>query len=65
MQKGTIKFFNDVKGFGFIVPAVGGKEVFVHATGIVDGDKLKQGDEVVFDTEQGNKGIVAVNVQLA
>lgn len=63
MQKGKVKFFNREKGFGFINPNVGGKEIFVHATGVVDGDKLTDGDEVAYDTEEGKKGVVAINVQ--
>lgn len=65
MQKGTVKFYNVEKGYGFITPNSGGKEIFVHATGIVDGEKLKQGQEVVYDTEEGKKGLCAIEVQKA
>ena len=65
MQKGIVKFYNVEKGYGFIVPNAGGKEIFVHATGIVDGEKLKQGEEVVYDTEEGKKGLCAVEVSKA
>jgi cold shock protein len=62
MKKGTVKFFNDTKGFGFIKEE-GGQEIFVHVTGLVD--KIKENDEVVFETQEGKKGINAVNVKLA
>lgn len=65
MQKGVVKFYNVEKGYGFIVPNTGGKEIFVHATGIVDGEKLKQGEEVIYDTEEGKKGLCAVEVSKA
>jgi cold shock protein len=62
MKKGTVRFFNDTKGFGFIKEE-GGQEIFVHVTGLVD--KIKENDEVVFETQEGKKGINAVNVKLA
>jgi CspA family cold shock protein len=62
MKKGTVKFFNETKGFGFIKED-GGQEIFVHATGLID--KVKENDEVVFETQEGKKGINAVNVKLA
>ncbi len=62
MKKGTVKFFNVTKGFGFIKED-GGEEIFVHATGLID--KIKENDEVVFETQEGKKGINAVNVKLA
>ncbi len=62
MKKGTVKFFNETKGFGFIKED-GGQEIFVHATGLID--KIKENDEVVFETQEGKKGINAVNVKLA
>lgn len=62
MKKGTVKFFNETKGFGFIKEE-GGQEIFVHVTGLVD--KIKENDEVVFETQEGKKGINAVNVKLA
>jgi CspA family cold shock protein len=62
MKKGTVKFFNETKGFGFIKEE-GGQEIFVHATGLID--KVKENDEVVFETQEGKKGINAVNVKLA
>lgn len=63
MATGTVKFFNSEKGFGFIVPDDGGKEVFVHKTGTRD--QLREGDKVTYEVEQGPKGLNAVNVQRA
>lgn len=63
MNKGTVKFFDETKGFGFIKDANSTKEYFVHSTGLVD--KIKDNDEVTFDLEEGKKGINAVNVKLA
>ncbi|MCH2224197.1 MAG: cold-shock protein [Crocinitomicaceae bacterium] len=63
MNKGTVKFFNDEKGFGFITPEDGSKDVFVHKTGTRD--RLREGDEVNYDVEDGQKGPNAVNVTIA
>lgn len=63
MQKGTVKFFNETKGFGFIVEEGSGSEYFVHVTGLAD--KIQQGDEVEFELKEGQKGLNAVNVKLA
>lgn len=63
MSKGTVKFFNDAKGFGFIKDEESTKEYFVHSTGLLD--RIKEDDEVTFDLEEGNKGLNAVNVKLA
>ncbi|WP_205461806.1 cold-shock protein [Mangrovibacterium lignilyticum] len=57
---GVVKFFNDSKGFGFITPDGGGKDVFVHANGLKD--QINEGDKVSFDVEEGRKGPNAVNV---
>jgi CspA family cold shock protein len=62
MSKGTVKFFNDSKGFGFIKETESGKEYFVHSTGLKD--SITENDEVTFDLEQGKKGLNAVNVKL-
>ena len=63
MYKGTVKFFNESKGFGFIVDANSGEEIFVHVSGLID--KVKEGDTVTFETQRGKKGMNAVNVQRA
>ncbi len=60
-MKGTVKFFNDMKGFGFIA-AEDGKEYFVHQSGIQEGVTLQENDPVTFDVEQGDRGPKAVNV---
>jgi CspA family cold shock protein len=62
MTKGTVKFFNDAKGFGFITENDSQTEHFVHATGLVD--EIREGDEVEFELEQGKKGLNAVQVRL-
>ncbi len=63
MQKGTVKFFNEAKGFGFIVDSASGEEIFVHVSGLVD--DIREGDIVTFETARGKKGMNAVNVQRA
>jgi CspA family cold shock protein len=63
MKKGKVKFFNNTKGFGFIVDTESGQEVFVHSSGL--NAEIREGDEVMFDVEQGKKGLNAVRVQLA
>ena len=67
MNKGTVKWFNSSKGYGFITNDETGEEVFVHFSGIMtDGYKsLEDGQKVTFDTTQGNSGIQAVNVYAA
>jgi CspA family cold shock protein len=65
MTTGTVKWFNDAKGFGFITPEDGSKDVFVHhsAIQIVGFRSLAEGQRVTFDLEQGQKGPAAANVQ--
>ncbi|HWV74129.1 MAG TPA: cold shock domain-containing protein [Pseudosphingobacterium sp.] len=63
MQEGVVKFFNETKGFGFITPNDGGREIFVHSSGLKD--RIRENDDVSFDVEQGQKGLNAVNVKLA
>ncbi|MFD0748832.1 cold-shock protein [Mucilaginibacter calamicampi] len=63
MATGTVKFFNTSKGFGFIVPDGGGKEVFAHVTGLID--EIREGDSVTYEVEDGKKGPSAVKVKLA
>jgi len=60
MSKGTVKFFNDAKGFGFIIEEGSKQEHFVHISGLVD--EIREGDEVEFELTQGKKGLNAVNV---
>jgi CspA family cold shock protein len=62
MKTGTVKFFNNSKGFGFIVDDESGKEVFVHVSGLKQ--DIKEGDKVSFEVEDGKKGPNAVNVRL-
>jgi len=63
MQQGTVKFFNETKGFGFITPANGDAEIFVHASGLID--NIRENDSVTYDVEEGRKGLNAVNVKVA
>ena len=64
MATGTVKWFNDAKGFGFIEPDGGGSDIFAHFSAItMDGFKtLKQGSRVSFDVQQGPKGQLAQNI---
>jgi cold shock protein len=62
-QTGTVKFFNNEKGFGFI-KGQDGKEIFVHATGLID-KNIQENDEVTYNIKDGKKGLNAVDVQLA
>ena len=62
MSKGTVKFFNDTKSFGFIVEEETNKEHFVHISGLID--EIREGDVVEFDLTEGKKGLNAVNVKV-
>ncbi|MDP4208370.1 MAG: cold shock domain-containing protein [Bacteroidota bacterium] len=62
MSKGTVKFFNETKGFGFIKDADSSNEYFVHVSGL--NDEIREGDEVTYDLKEGKKGLNAVNVKL-
>ena len=60
---GTVKFFNESKGYGFITNDETGKDIFVHVTAL-DGLELKEGNKVEYVEEEGRKGVVAAQVQL-
>ncbi|MGF1554745.1 cold-shock protein [Paucihalobacter sp.] len=62
MSKGTVKFFNDAKGFGFITEEGSNREHFVHISGLVD--EIREGDDVEFELTEGKKGLNAVNVKV-
>jgi CspA family cold shock protein len=62
MSKGTVKFFNDAKGFGFITEEGSNQEHFVHISGLID--EVREGDEVEFELTEGKKGLNAVNVKV-
>ncbi|HEY9176612.1 MAG TPA: cold-shock protein [Flavipsychrobacter sp.] len=61
MPEGTVKFFNESKGFGFITPDAGGKDVFVHTSGLQD--DIQEGDKVSYEIEDTPKGASAVKVK--
>ncbi|MFZ4463256.1 MAG: cold-shock protein [Bacteroidales bacterium] len=63
MNTGTVKFFNNSKGFGFIKDNDSNKEYFVHATGLID--QIQENDVVTFELQDGRKGLNAVNVRKA
>lgn len=63
MQEGTVKFFNTSKGFGFIAPANGNQDIFVHASALCN--DIYENDKVIFEVENGKKGLNAVNVRVA
>jgi CspA family cold shock protein len=61
MKEGTVKFFNESKGYGFIVDSSSNQEYFVHVTGLVD--EIRENDSVSFELQEGRKGLNAVNVK--
>lgn len=61
-MQGTVKFFNESKGFGFITPSNGDNEIFVHSSGLID--SIRENDSVNYEVEQGRKGSNAVNVKV-
>lgn len=62
MNKGTVKFFNNSKGFGFIIDEESQKDYFVHVSGLID--EINEGDTVEFELAEGKKGLSAVNVKV-
>jgi len=62
MKQGTVKFFNDTKGFGFIIEDESKEEFFVHVSGLID--EIREGDSVEFELREGRKGLNAVNVRV-
>lgn len=62
MSKGTVKFFNESKGFGFITEEGNNEEHFVHVSGLID--EIRENDEVEFELREGRKGLNAVNVRV-
>jgi len=63
MKEGTVKFFNHSKGFGFIKETGSDQDIFVHQSGLID--EIDENDQVTFETEQGKKGLNAVNVKIS
>lgn len=63
IRQGTVSFFNDSKGYGFIKDQKSGESIFVHANGLIN--QIKENDKVTFETEMGQKGLNAVRVRLA
>lgn len=63
MKNGKVKFFNNSKGFGFIVDEENGEEIFVHQSGLID--EVRENDNVTFEVTEGRKGLNAINVRIA
>jgi len=62
MEKGTVKFFNGAKGFGFVIDEEDKTEYFVHVSGLID--EINEGDNVEFELQEGRKGLNAINVKV-
>ena len=62
MKEGTVKFFNEAKGFGFITPSNGGPDIFVHVSGLYD--EIRENNKVSYEVQNGKKGLNAVNVKV-
>jgi CspA family cold shock protein len=62
MKNGTVKFFNEAKGFGFITDSADKQEYFVHVSGLID--EISEGDQVEFDLKDGKKGLNAISVKV-
>ncbi|MCD6010690.1 MAG: cold-shock protein [Flavipsychrobacter sp.] len=62
MEQGVVKFFNGAKGFGFITPSNGGKDIFVHVSGLID--QIRENDKVTYEIENSPKGLNAIKVKL-
>lgn len=63
-MEGTVKFFNESKGYGFITNDDTGKDIFVHVTGLDGGNTINQGDKVEYVEEEGRKGLTAAQVRV-
>ena len=63
MKNGTVKFFNDLKGYGFIKDTQTGQDYYVHVSGLID--KVRENDEVTYEVEEGPRGLNAVHVKFA
>lgn len=61
-MQGTVKFFNDTKGFGFIKPDDSSEDIFVHSSGLID--EIRENDKVEYELERGKKGMNAVDVKV-
>lgn len=62
MKQGTVKFFNETKGFGFVKESDSDQEYFVHVSGLID--EIRENDKISFELKEGKKGLNAVNVRL-
>ena len=63
MYKRTVQFFNEAKGFGFIIDSATGEAIFVHVSGLID--NIREGDTVTYNTARGKKGMNAIDVRIA